>query len=287
MIAVTGSTGHLGRLVIAELLDKRSAKDILALARSPEKAAEHAARGVAVRAADYSQPSTLGPALAGVHTLLFISGSEAGQRVPQHRAVIEAAQRAGVRHVVYTSILKGPRSPLALAAEHVATEQLIEQAGLPFTFLRNGWYFENYTETWGPALAQGSFIGSAGEGRISAASRADFARAAAVVVVTSTGHEGQAYELAGDRSFTMAELAAEVSRQTGKSIGYTDLPPAEYEKILVGAGVPAGFARLLVDADQHIARGALEDGSRQLSRLTGQPTTPLASAVAEALKAQR
>jgi NAD(P)H dehydrogenase (quinone) len=283
MIAVTASTGHLGRLVIAGLLQKRGAHDIVALARSPGKAADLAALGVEVRAADYSQPATLGPALAGVKTLLVISGSEVGQRTAQHRALVDAVRNSGVRRLAYTSILKGPSSPLALAAEHVATEAMILEAGVPHTFLRNGWYFENYTESWGPALANGSFIGCAGQGRISAASRADFARAA-VHVLTSEGHEGKAYELAGDTSFTMSELAAEVSRQTGRAIGYADLPPAEHEAILVGAGVPLGFAQILVDADRNIARGALEDNSRALSRLGGQPTTSLAAAVAEGLK---
>jgi NAD(P)H dehydrogenase (quinone) len=286
MIAVTASTGHLGRLVIAGLLQKRSAKDIVALARSPSKAADIAALGVQVRSADYAQPATLGPALAGVQTLLFISGSEVGQRLVQHRAVVDAVKRSGVRRLAYTSILKGPRSPLALAAEHIATEKMIAEAGVPYTFLRNGWYFENYTESWGPALANGSFIGCAGQGRISAASRADFARAAAAVL-TSDGYDGKSYELAGDASFTMAELAAEVSRQTGKSIGYADLPAAEHEKILVAAGVPLAFAQILVDADRHIANGALEDNSRELSRLGGQPTTSLAAAVAEGLAATR
>lgn len=283
MIAVTGATGHLGRLVLAGLLEKVAAKEVVALARTPSKLADLAARGVQVRAFDYSKPEVLAAALHGVERLLLISSSEFGDRVGQHRAVISAAKQAGVKHVAYTSILRGVESPLALGADHAGTERALRESGLAFTLLRNGWYFENYTENLKPALAHGTFIGSAGQGRIAAASRADFA-AAAVAVLTGQGHEGKAYELGGDAPFTMAELAAEVSKQLGKPIGYTDLPAEQYRGALVGAGLPAPVADIFVDADLHITRGALDDGSRELSRLIGRPTTTLASAVVAGLK---
>jgi NAD(P)H dehydrogenase (quinone) len=281
MILVTGATGKLGRLVIEALLEKVPASQVVAAVRNPEKAAGLAARGVQVRKADYSQPETLGPAFAGVEKVLLISSNEVGQRLAQHKAVVEAARKAGVRLLAYTSILHADRSRLALAGEHKATEELIRASGLPYVFLRNGWYTENYTENLGPALAHGALVGSAGEGRIAATTRADYA-AAAAAVLTGSGHENKVYELAGDNAFTMAELAAEVSRKAGRTIAYNDLPPAQYQGVLEGAGLPGPYAGVLADSDVGASRGELNDSSGDLRRLIGRATTPLADAVAVA-----
>lgn len=282
MIAVTGATGHLGRLVVEGLLAKVPARDVVALVRTPAKASDLAAKGVQVRAADYGQPTTLVPALQGVDSLMFISGSEVGQRVAQHQALIDAAKSAGVKLITYTSILHGDRSKLLLAQEHVATERALAAAGVPFTLLRNGWYFENYTAQLGSALERG-FAGCAGTGRIAAAARADFA-AAAVAVLTTPAQAGKIYELAGDHPFTMAELAGEVTKQAGKPVGYADMPPEQFRSVLLGAGLPPAFADILVDADINISRGELDDQSGDLRRLIGRPTTTLSAAVAAALK---
>lgn len=282
MFAVTGATGHLGRLVVASLLERVAPKEVVALVRSPEKAAALAEKGVQVRAFDYSKPESLAGALAGVDRLLLISSSELGQRATQHQSVIDAAKQAGVKFVAYTSILRGGDSPLALGREHGATERALAASGLPHALLRNGWYLENYTWNLKPALTHGTFIGSAGQGRIAAASRADFA-AAAAAVLTGQGHEGKVYELAGDESFSMAELAAEVSKQLGRTIGYADMPAEQYRGALLGAGLPPPVADLFTDADVNIAKGALDERSRTLSRLIGRPTTSLAVAVADGL----
>lgn len=279
-IAVTGATGQLGRLVIESLKSRVPAGEILALVRDPAKGAD---LGVAVRAADYAKPETLATALEGVDTLLLISSDAVGQRVAQHRNVIEAAKAAGVKRIAYTSILRADTTPIALAEEHKATEALIEASGIPYALLRNGWYFENYTGSLAGAVAAGSTIGASGEGQISAAARADYAQAAAVVVTTP--HSGnQVYELAGDTAFTRAELAAEASRQTGKAIAHADLPEAEYARILEGFGLPAPHAAIIAQSDVGAAQGGLFDDSRTLSGLIGRPTTSLADAVAAALK---
>jgi NAD(P)H dehydrogenase (quinone) len=283
MIVVTGANGHLGRLVLDGLLKKIPAHEIVAAVRTPEKAKDLAALGVEVRCADYAKPETLGPALAGAEKALLISSSEVGQRAAQHAAVIEAAKRAGVRLLAYTSILRADTSKIGLAAEHKATEAAIRASGIPFVFLRNGWYLENYTEHLGPALQYGAIAGSARGGRIAAAARSDYA-AAAVAVLTSAGHEGRVYELAGDQPFTMAELAAEVARQAGKPVVYRDLPPTEYREVLTGAGLPGVVADIYIDADVQAALGELDDQGRQLRRLIGRPTTPLADAVAAAVR---
>lgn len=280
-IAVTGSTGQLGRLVINRLKTRQLAADTIALARSRGKATD---LGVEVREADYARPETLEPALAGVDTLLLISSSEVGRRAPQHANVIAAAKKAGVKRIVYTSMLHADTSPLNLAGEHNQTEAMLKESGVPHTLLRNGWYTENYTASVPAALANNAFYGSAGEGRISSAPRADYAEAAAIVL-TSTGHAGKVYELAGDQAYTLADLAAEISRQTGRSIPYVNLPESEYAAALKRAGLPDGLAAAFASWDVGASQGGLFDDGHQLSRLLGRPTTPLSTVVAQALKA--
>lgn len=283
MIVVTGATGQLGRLVIAQLLQRGvPAGKIVAAVRTPSKAADLAAQGVQVREADYTRPATLMAAFQGAERVLLISSSEVGQRVPQHRAVIDAALEARVAQLVYTSLLRAETSPLGLAAEHKATEALIVGSGLPHVLLRNGWYTENYLASVAPALQHGAFIGSAGSGRIASATRADYAEAAAAVLTLPVG-ANRSYELAGDSAYTLAEFVAELQRQTGRAVVYQDLPQPAFEGALVGAGLPAPFAALLADSDAGASRGALFDDGHQLSTLIGRPTTPLAAAMKAAL----
>lgn len=282
MIVITGAAGKLGRQVIEGLLEKAPAAEIIAAVRNPDKAGDLAALGIQVRQADYAQPETLRSALAGAEKVLLISSSEVGRRIPQHQAVIDAAKSAGVKLLVYTSILRADSSSLALASEHKATEENIRASGLPFVFLRNGWYFENHTEQLGPAVQHGAILGGAGEGRFASAARSDYA--AAVAVLASPGHENKVYELAGDSSFTLSALAAAVSQQAGKPVMYHDLPAQEYQKALMGFGLPADFAAILADADLGAARGELDSASGDLRTLIGRPTVTLTEAVKAALE---
>ncbi|MBA0192905.1 SDR family oxidoreductase [Pectobacterium carotovorum] len=283
MIAITGASGQLGRLVIKQLLEKVPASDIVALVRDVNKVADLSAKGVQVKAADYNQPEALASALQGVDKVLLISSSEVGQRAAQHRNVIDAAVKAGVKLVAYTSLLHADKSPLALAAEHQQTEALLKASGLPHVLLRNGWYTENYAASIPAALEHGVFIGSAGEGKITSATREDFA-AAAVAVLTQEGQAGKVYELAGDEPYTLTELAAEVSKQSGKNIGYQNLSEAEFTAALVSAGLPDVFAQIIADSDTGASKGGLFDDGKQLSRLIGRPTTPLSAVVKATLK---
>lgn len=282
MIAVTGATGHLGRLVVEQLLKQVPASQLVAVVRDGAKAADLAARGVAVRVANYDQPGTLAAAFAGVDKLLLISGSEVGKRIPQHQAAIAAAKQAGVKLLAYTSLLRANTARMSLSVEHVATEKAISDSGLPFALLRNGWYLENYTENLASALEHGALLGAAQNGRIAAAARADYA-AAAAAVLTSDGHAGKVYELAGDAAFTLTELAEEVAKQSGKAVVYKDLPAAEYAATLQSFGLPAPVAEMLASADEGIARGELDLADGDLRRLIGRPTTALAASVAAAL----
>jgi len=277
-IAITGASGQLGRLAIAHLKTLTDPEGIVALARDPAKVAD---LGVAARAFDYTRPEAMGPALEGVQTLVLISSSDFTDRVGQHRAVIEAARAAGVGRIVYTSILKAESSPMLIAADHRETEALIAASGLPAAILRNGWYTENWTANLGGALAAGALIGAAGAARFTPAVRRDYAEALAIVAADA-GRLG-VLELAGDEGFTLADLAAEVSRQTGKALPYNDLPPEVYQGLLESFGLPAGFASVLVDVDVKAHEGWLVDDSGTLARLLGRPTVRLAEAVAAAL----
>jgi NAD(P)H dehydrogenase (quinone) len=283
MIVITGASGQLGRLVIARLLETVPASQIIAAVRDPKKVADLAAKGVQVRQADYSQPATLDGAFKDAEKVLLISSSEVGHRLVQHQAVIDAAKRQGVKLLGYTSVLHASDSQLGLAEEHRQTEAALARSGVPTVVLRNGWYHENYTAGVAHALANGAHFGSAGEGRISSASRADYAAAAAAVLMSNEDQGGKVYELAGDESYTLSDFAAEIARQSGKPVVYTDLPQADYKAALLQAGLPEFVAQLLADSDAAAAKGALFDDSRQLSQLIGRPTTPLASAIAEAL----
>lgn len=283
MIIVTGASGQLGRLVVQALLKKLPANEIALAVRSPEKVADLAALGVQVRQADYDKPKTLATAFKGIDKLLLISSSEVGRRVPQHRAVIEAAKHAEVGLLAYTSLLHADTSPLPLAAEHKQTEALIRTSGVPFVLLRNGWYTENYLASLASALHLGAVFGSAGEGRISSAARVDYAEAAAAVL-TRDDQAGRIYELAGDESYSLAEFAAEIAKHSGKEISYQNLPEADYQAALIGAGLPDDLATLLAEADVGASKGGLFDASHQLSQLIGRPTTSWTSMVAAAVK---
>jgi NAD(P)H dehydrogenase (quinone) len=282
MFAITGASGQLGRLVIEQLLEKVSPNEVVALVRDPAKMADLSAQGVQVRKVDYNQPEIWPQALEGVDKLLLISSSEVGQRVPQHRNVIEAAAAANIGLLAYTSILHADTSPLGLAAEHRQTETLIKASGLPSVILRNAWYTENYTAGIPSALQHGVMLGSAGDGRIASAARADYA-AAAVTLLLSEDQAGKVYELAGDSAYTLAEFATEVSRQSGQEIAYQNLPQGDYRAALASAGLPEPLADLLADSDAGASQGGLFDDSHQLSHLIGRPTTPMAKSIEAAL----
>ena len=281
-IVITGATGQLGRHVVEALLERNvPAGEIVAAGRSIEKIADLAGHGVQVRRMDYADATSVAEALKGARKVLLISGNEVGRRVEQHRTVIEAAKAEGVELVAYTSIANADTTGMKLAAEHQATEAILQESGVPFVLLRNGWYLENYTDQLPGTLAQGAIAGSAGEGRVSAASRADYAHAAAAVLVADD-QAGRIYELGGDEPFTMAELAAEISAAAGTHVSYQDLPLQEYAGILTGFGVPEAFAEILADSDLGIARGDLLVSSGDLRKLIGRPATSLAEAVRSA-----
>ncbi|CZV55028.1 TPA: SDR family oxidoreductase [Enterobacter ludwigii] len=278
MIAITGATGQLGQLVIKQLLNTVPANQIVAIVRNPAKAEALSQQGITVRQGDYADESTMTSALKGVEKLLLISSSEVGQRATQHQNVINAAKAAGVKFIAYTSLLHADKSPLGLHVEHVATEKALAESGIPYALLRNGWYTENYLASAPPALEHGVFIGAAGEGKIASATRADYA-AAAAKVISGDGHAGNVYELAGDHAWTLSELAAELSKQSGKNVTYQNMSEADFAAALKGVGLPAGLADMLADSDVGASKGGLFDDSHTLSKLIGRPTTPLSESI--------
>ena len=283
MIAITGANGQLGQLVIQALLKQVEAHELVALVRSPDNAQNLKALGVQVRLADYNQPDTLSRALKGVNKLLLISGSEIGQRVPQHQAVITAAKEAGVNILAYTSILKADTSPLILASEHKATEQAIKDSGLNAVILRNGWYNENYSDNLQGVLQSGVVASAAQDGKFSTASRRDYAQAAANVLISPETHVGKTYELAGASAYNLQEYAQIVAKQTEKEIEFISLSTEDFSQALVSHGLPQGFADVLADSDLHARDGWLLDDNKALSKLIGRATTSIAQSVEAAL----
>ncbi len=277
-IAITGASGQLGRLAIENLKTRVDAGDIVALVRDPSKVAD---LGIEAREADYHKPETLTAALQGIDRLVLISSSDFDDRAGQHQNVINAAKESGVTHLIYTSILKADASPMIIAQDHKVTEAAIKASGIPYTFMRNGWYTENWTGSLPAAVEAGALIGSAGDAKVTPASRQDYAEALAAVAA-GEGHEGQVYELGG-AAFTLSDLAAELSKQTGKDIPYNDLPEATYKDILISFQLPEPLATVIADADAQAQNGWLTAESRTLERLIGRPATPLSSAVAAAL----
>lgn len=278
MIAITGATGQLGQHVIESLLKTVPASQIVAIVRNPAKATALSQQGITIRQADYSDEAAFTTALQGIDKLLLISSSEVGQRAPQHRNVINAAKAAHVKFIAYTSLLHADTSPLGLADEHVATEQMLAESGIAYALLRNGWYTENYLASAPAALEHGVFIGAADEGKIASATRADYA-AAAARVISEDGHAGKTYELAGDAGWTLSQLAAELAKQSGKKVVYQNLSEADFAAALKGVGLPAGLADMLADSDTGASKGGLFDDSHTLSKLIGRPTTSLADSV--------
>ncbi|MDP9694049.1 UNVERIFIED_ORG: NAD(P)H dehydrogenase (quinone) [Arthrobacter globiformis] len=286
-IVITGATGQLGRLVVEALLEGGlPAEEIVAAGRTVDRIADLGERGVQVRTIDYSQPESLRQAFAGADKVLLVSGSEVGQRVEQHRNAIHAAKEAGAGLIAYTSVANADTTAMKLADEHIATEEILRDSGVPFVLLRNGWYLENYTGQLPVQVQHGAVFGSAGDGRVSAAARADYAAAAAAVLLQED-QGGKVYELGGDNAFTLSELAGEVSAASGKPVTYKDLPAEQYTEVLVDAGLPEPYAAILADSDLGIARGDLLVTSGDLSALLGRPTTPLHEAVQAAAQGLR
>jgi NAD(P)H dehydrogenase (quinone) len=270
-IVVTGATGPFGHHAVQALLARGvPAAEIVATGRRLDRAAD---LGVTVREASYDTPAELREVFAGADKVLFVSGSEPGKRIPQHRAVVDAAKDAGVGYIAYTSIPKADTNSMILAGEHIATERMLIESGLPYAFLRNSWYLENYD--LGSAQEHGLF-GAAGDGRISGALRADFADAAAAAIIRA--EPNRAYELGGN-PFTLSELAAVIAEESGRPVTYTDLGQEKYAEFLLSVGLPEQAATVLSDADRGAAQGELDVPVTDMESLLGRPVTPLATAI--------
>ena len=285
-IVITGATGKLGRHVLQVLLERNvPAEEIVAAGRSIEKLEDFAAQGVRVTAMDYDDPASVAAALAGASRVLLIASSEVGKDRPgQHRTVIEAAKAEGVELLAYTSNANADTNATLLGKDHKATEAILADAGVPYALLRNGYYFENWTDQNQGTLAQGALVGSGGDGRVNAATRRDFAEAA-VAVLLGEDQAGKVYELGGDVAFTLTDFAAEITAVTGIPVVYKDLPAAEYVALLTSFGMPEAFAGILADSDQGLARGDLLVEGHDLRTLIGRPTTTPADAVRSAVAA--
>ncbi|MFT2816479.1 SDR family oxidoreductase [Leifsonia sp. A12D58] len=285
MIVITGATGQLGHQIINHLLSRIPASEIIAVDLESPKAAALASLGIEVRFADYNNPESLLNAFAGADRVLLVSSPSGpdAMRVAQHQSAVDAAIAAGVELLAYTSVTHSPTNLMGMAPVHRATEEAIVASGIPAVILRNGWYAENHTAGISAALTYGTLAGSAGTGRMASASRADLAEAAAIIL-TLDDQAGKLYDLTGDTTWTLVDLAAEVTAQSGKTVTYADLPAEDYRQMLNQTGLPEHIVELIVDADVAIANGTLDYITSDLSTLLGRPTTPMAASVALALK---
>lgn len=283
-IAITGATGQLGKLVIDALLERGAdPAQLIAIGRSEEKLAPLTGKGLETRVADYNVQPDLVSALEGVDKLLLISSSEVGQRVAQHENIINAAKQVDVSLIAYTSIANAMTGGMELAEEHIATERLLAGSGIGYVLLRNGWYIENYTDQLMGYLNSGVILGAAGEGKISAAARADFAEAAAAVLLSDEEQNGKIYELGSDKPFTLNQLAGAVGAAAGQDVAYQEVDPEQLKKIYADAGVPGPFAHILVDTDVRIREGALEVSTGDLAKLIGRAPASLGKVIKDNL----
>ena len=277
-LGVTGASGQLGRLVVQQLLKTCDPADIVAIVRDPTKAADLAAQGVQVRAADYEDRAALEAAVAGLDKLLLVSSSQVGKRFVQHKNVIDAAKAAGVKQIVYTSAPKATTSALVLAPEHKATEEYLAGSGLDYTVLRNNWYTENYANSIKTASQTGELVAAAGSGRVASAARNDYAEAAAAVL-TGEGHGGKVYELTGDIAWGYEDLAAAIGEAAGCSCAYKPVAPEALKAAMRVAGLDEGTAGFVAALDANIANGDLAEATEDLKKLIGRPSTPLKDTV--------
>lgn len=269
-LLVTGASGQLGKLVVKHLLDtlKISPDRIYATSRTPEALSDFAARGVEVCAADFDKPETLADAFAGTDRLLLIS-TVSTDRTPQHRAAIDAAVKAGVKHVLYTSVPSPTDPSLAIVKDHAATEKALADSDLPgWTVLRNNWYFENLDWTIPDLLRTGQWVTANGDGAMAYIGRDDLALAAATAL--ANGDDGKnTYTLGGDKAYTTAELADLIGRTFGKTIEVVNVPAGEIEKGMISHGVPEHLAKVTASSQVLNARGGLADITGDFRKLTG------------------
>lgn len=284
-ILVTGATGALGSKIVQSLLQKAPQAKVIAGARKQDKAAALVAKGAEFRLLDYDRPETVEAAMQGVTRVVLVSGTDVGRRVPQHKAVVDAAKRAGVKLLGYTSILRATESPLLLAQEHRGTEEVLAASGLPHILLRHGWYTENSTNTAPLAVQYGVVQSCAGEGRFSTATRQDYADGDATLILRDGHAPGQRYELAGSSSWSKGEYADLLSRKSGKPVKYQSMNQADFAAALMAVGLPEPIAKIVSDSDAGAASGWLQDDSRTLEKVIGRPTTPLEKVVDETLAA--
>ncbi|MEK5240348.1 SDR family oxidoreductase [Paenibacillus sp. FSL L8-0470] len=281
-IALTGATGQFGSIVAETLLKSVPAEKLVASVRNPEKAESLRARGVDIRHGDFDQPETLDAAFAGVDRLLIVSADgDNDTRIRQHKAAVDAAVRAGVGYIVYTSVGHADNSTLFLAPVHRATEQFIIESGIPYAFLRNNWYLENEIGSIQAVQAGAPWLTSAGEGKVGWATRRDYAEAAAVVLA-GEGTENAVYELSG-KPATQAELAAIVGSVLGKDVAVQQVDDATYSSVMAGAGVPEAALPIVVAIQAAIREGALDIESDDFGKLLQRPLTPLSEGISEML----
>lgn len=282
-ILVTGATGKLGSKIVESLLKLVPASDLVVSVRNPEKAEALYNRGVEVRQGDFDYPETLDKAFKGIDRLLIISADgDNEKRIQQHTNAVQAAERAGVKFIAYTSLANATESKNLMAPPHVATEAAIIKTGIPYSFLRNNWYLENEIGSIQGAIAGAPWITSAGESKVGWALQQDYADAAAAVLA-GNGHENTVYELSGPL-LTQKELVSTLGKVLGKEISVQQVSDQEYAEIMKGLGLPDFVLAILVGIQESIRNGSLEVESNDFEKILGRPVTPINEALKQLVK---
>lgn len=283
MIAVTGASGRLGRLVVRLLLQHIDAADIVALSRRPAACVD---LGVTSRLLDFDDPDTLPRAFDGAERLMIISTNTldpGGRRVRQHANAVGAAVRAGVGHLVYSSIscADDPEHPAAVAADHRATEAVLADCGVPYTVLGNCMYTELIVMGLDTTLATGLMLDNCGGGASAYVSRADCA-AVAAAVLASGSHEGQRLNVTGPQALTQWEIAALITEFSGVPVQYVPIRDEETVAGLVAHGMPEETAQQFATIGRSIREGYTSTVTDVVERTTGRRATSIADFLATA-----
>jgi len=268
MILVTGATGHLGTATIAHLLKNTTAANIVAFARDEAKAQHLKEQGIEVRIGNFDDTASLDKAMQGIEKVLLISTID-HHRIEQHKNVVNAAKKAGVKHIVYTGVsLKDVDSSATkeLMESHFQTEDYIKASGLTYTFMRNTLYTDVIPMYVGEKVFETGIFYPAGNGKVPYALRREMGEAAANVLLQN-GHENKTYQITGSELYSFADIARHLSALSGKDIAYTDVEATAFAAQLEQGGVPGFLVTLVTNFATDIKNDQFEMLSKDLETL--------------------
>jgi NAD(P)H dehydrogenase (quinone) len=276
-ILVTGATGHLGSSVIEMLLKKNSSSQISVITRKEEKQAEFQTKGFNAFLGSYDDVNSLEKAMKGVDTVLLISSGDQGDRMQEHKNVVDAAKKIGVKHIAYTSRCLNNRNTLInkLMVEHFKTEDYIIASGPNYTFFRNILYMDAIPQFIGGSIAleKGIFL-PAGDGKVSFALRSEMGEAMANVLLNEKP-ENKIYNFTGDKTYSFYDIATALTEIKGKEVKYTDLKTEIFAEMMKQRNLPKPLIQKIIDFITDIKHNQEADIYNDLENQLGRKPTGL------------